>query len=270
MKRIHDMRDDDPGLREAQRLLSAVEPLAPSQERMWRVRRGMEQKRAERRGGVLALLRGPRALALSALLVFGGSTLAAAQTGVLRAVISRVVEVIQLAPPTPAPSTPSEPKRARHAPKKQAAPTAEQALNAPLEVSTPEVSPVPAPAVAAAAPEPELAPARSNAEPRRIAHARPAPAPSAQPAPAAHSAGNELVRRAVKALRRDGDPALAGRLLESAHHKSPDGALAEEVMSLRVEAALARGDARARGYAQEYLARYPAGRYREQVQRALR
>jgi hypothetical protein len=233
---------------------------------------------------VLALLRGPRALALSALLVFGGSTLAAAQTGVLRAVISRVAEVIQLAP-TPAPSAPSEPKAARHAPKKQAAPTAEQALNAPLEVSAPEVSAVPA--AAAASPEPEVASARPSAEARRVAHARPAHTPSAEPtpaahsagnapaahsagnAPAAHSAGNELVRRAVKALRRDGDAALAGRLLESAHQKSPDGALAEEVMSLRVEAALARGDARARTYAQEYLARYPAGRYREQVGRAL-
>ena len=78
------------------------------------------------------------------------------------------------------------------------------------------------------------------------------------------------MRRAVKALRRDGDPALAGRLLESAHQNSPDGALAEEVMSLRVEAALARRDARARAYAQEYLARYPAGRCRELVERALR
>jgi hypothetical protein len=82
------------------------------------------------------------------------------------------------------------------------------------------------------------------------------------------AADTELVRQAVKALRRDRDPARAARLLESVYTRESDGVLAEEVMALRVEAALARKNGQARNYAQQYLARYPQGRYRAQVLKA--
>jgi hypothetical protein len=253
VKRLSELQSDDPSLQQAQQLLSSVEPLAPSHERMWRVRRAMEEKRAARGAGWRRLWLAPRALGLAALLLLvgGGSTLAAAQSGALSAMIARVVQVIQLAPSTP-PAPPARPqaKRAAQAPAREVA-------AAPAPVVTAQVEPR-----GASLPEAEeVAPAARRASPKHHARTHLAHAPAAD---------NEIVRRAVKALRRDGDPALAARLLDEAHRKSPDGALAEEVMSLRVEAALARGDARAGSYAREYLARYPEGRYRERVQQALR
>jgi hypothetical protein len=78
-----------------------------------------------------------------------------------------------------------------------------------------------------------------------------------------------LVHRAVKALRHDGDAALAASLLDENRKRYPNGPLAEEALSLQIEAALALHDARARGFAREYLARYPNGRYLEVARRAL-
>jgi hypothetical protein len=83
------------------------------------------------------------------------------------------------------------------------------------------------------------------------------------------SSDSELVVRAVQTLRRDHDPELASRLLEKYRTRNPAGVLAEEVLSLQVEAAVAGGDARARSFAREYLARYPDGRYRARASRAL-
>jgi hypothetical protein len=86
---------------------------------------------------------------------------------------------------------------------------------------------------------------------------------------AKRSSDSELVVRAVQTLRRDHDPALASRLLERYRTRNPAGVLAEEVLSLQIEAAVAAGDPRAPAFAREYLARYPDGRYRERAERAL-
>jgi hypothetical protein len=263
MKRLREMSDDElsgshSGLRakahrQASELLSAVEPLAASDERMHRVRRSMEQKRGARR----SMLRGPRALALAAVLVFAFSTLAAAQSGVLRAMIARVRSVIEL--PTLVLSP--RPKQARPASKRHE-PAPVQQIAAPAATAS----------TAGTAPQVEaivVAPLATPEDTADVVQTSRAPVHAKRHSRASAAEDNELVRRAVKALRRDGDAAAAARMLEEAHVRSPHGTLAEEVMSLRVEAALARDDGRARKYAQEYLARYPQGRYRAQVMKAL-
>lgn len=95
------------------------------------------------------------------------------------------------------------------------------------------------------------------------------PEPAQLTRAAKRSSDSELVVRAVETLRRDHDPALAARLLEQYRTRNPAGVLAEEVLSLQIEAAGAVGDPRARSYAREYLSRYPDGRYRERAERAL-
>jgi hypothetical protein len=77
------------------------------------------------------------------------------------------------------------------------------------------------------------------------------------------------VHRAAKALRHDGDPALAARLLEAHRAQSAAGPLAEEALSLEIEAAIELHAPRAATLAREYLSRYPGGRYTDIAQRAL-
>ena len=79
---------------------------------------------------------------------------------------------------------------------------------------------------------------------------------------------SERVHRAVRALRREGNPALAARLLDRVARDAP-GPLAEEALSLRIEAALAQDDPRTGALAREYMARYPKGRYLRVARRAL-
>lgn len=109
----------------------------------------------------------------------------------------------------------------------------------------------------AAAAEPET-PAPSAAEA--------AIAPSRSPAVSPNS---ELVVRAVRALRRDGDPALAAQLLDEYRARRSGGPLGEEVLALQIEAAVANNDPRAARFAREYLSRYSAGRYADTARRAL-
>ena len=80
---------------------------------------------------------------------------------------------------------------------------------------------------------------------------------------------SELVHRAVKALRRDGDPGARRAAARRASRASPRGPLAEEALSLQIEAALALRSPRAAALAREYLARYPGGRYASVAARAL-
>lgn len=95
------------------------------------------------------------------------------------------------------------------------------------------------------------------------------PEPARLSRAAKRSSDSELVVRAVQMLRRDHDPVPASRLLERYCARNPAGVLAEEVLSLQIEAAVAAEDPRARSFAREYLARYPDGRYRERAARAL-
>ena len=61
----------------------------------------------------------------------------------------------------------------------------------------------------------------------------------------------------------------AGALLDDYFRRYPRGALAEEALAVAIEAAMARGDARARTLARRYLARYPSGQFRVAAERAL-
>jgi hypothetical protein len=71
-----------------------------------------------------------------------------------------------------------------------------------------------------------------------------------------------LVLAAVRALRREHNPARAGDLLDEYLRRFPQGVLAEEALAVGIEAAVARLDARAaRLLAEQYLGRYPAGRF---------
>jgi hypothetical protein len=100
---------------------------------------------------------------------------------------------------------------------------------------------------------------------------RPRMRAKAQSTPQAElAADSELIHRAVKALRRDNNPALAARLLEADRARAAKGPLAEEALSLRIEAAVALDNDAAPRLAREYLSRYPNGRYKGIAQRALR
>jgi hypothetical protein len=77
------------------------------------------------------------------------------------------------------------------------------------------------------------------------------------------------VAEAVRALRKQGDPARAQALLDRYLRSNPRGALAEDALALAIEAAAARKDPRAADYARRYLARYPHGRFRSVAERAL-
>lgn len=82
--------------------------------------------------------------------------------------------------------------------------------------------------------------------------------------------GAALVLAALRALRRDHDPERARVLLEDYLGAYPEvgGALAEEARALAIEAALALRAPDASSLAEDYLRRYPSGRYRAQALRA--
>jgi hypothetical protein len=131
---------------------------------------------------------------------------------------------------------------------------------------------------AAAAPPPAEAPvmpARARIE-RPLRHA-PAPVavrqePKLEAAPKPTDDPKDeptMVATAMRALRRDHDPARAARLLDDYLVRWPDGALVEEALALGIEAARARGDARESTLAAEYLRRFPSGRFADAARRAL-
>ena len=77
------------------------------------------------------------------------------------------------------------------------------------------------------------------------------------------------VVEALRALRKEQNPSRAQRLLSDYMQANPEGALSEEALALSIEAAHARKDPAAKGYARRYLARYPGGRHRRLAERAL-
>jgi TolA-binding protein len=91
---------------------------------------------------------------------------------------------------------------------------------------------------------------------------------AATPTKAAPAQETALVMAAVRALRREHDPARAGLLLDDYLRRYPSGVLSEEALALAIEAASARGDARAAALARMYLARYPQGRFQHAARAA--
>jgi len=143
--------------------------------------------------------------------------------------------------------------------------------------AAPAARPVPAARPAASAPTPAIvAPAAPAAEPA----VEPAPAErSAPPAhraaaarphrPAAEPAEASLLFEATRALRRDGDARRAASVLREYFRLHPRGELVEEALALEIEVSTARGDGRAPELGRRYLARFPAGHFRANAERAL-
>jgi hypothetical protein len=71
-----------------------------------------------------------------------------------------------------------------------------------------------------------------------------------------------LVLAALRSLRREHNPVQAGALLQTYLTRFPQGVLTEEALAIGIEAAVARHDAAtAKALANQYLGRYPAGRF---------
>jgi hypothetical protein len=237
MKRLRELDTPTPLQRKAQQLITSVDPVSGSPERMARIRRRLDEPR-----GVMVSLRRLPALAIAALIgLFGASAFAAVRV---------FVEVQETRDAAVQPHTPA----------KKRAPKLEAPVVAQPVVAQPAVA---QPLVEHRAVERELV---------LPTHRRPkahAPAPVVVSAPEHEAHDSELVHRAVKALRVDGNPALAARLLEQDRIRNPSGPLAEEALSLRIEAALQLQDARARALGKQYVARYPSGRYLRIARQAL-
>lgn len=274
MRRLRDIEGGSPLLDKAKAMVEAVEPLEESPARMARVRRRLE--RADAAAGAGRRLRLPALATAGVIAFFGASAFAAVRyfSGA-----SESDERPAAAPVAPA-VAPASPRVSAPAP----APNGETAVeaDAPPNVKH-ESEPPPRHARPTATADRAAARARgerSGAVTRR-AHAGSAQATGDNEARQAsedaraqgesHAAlrNSERVHRAVQALRRDGNPGLAARLLEEQRTLYPQGPLAEETLSLQIEAAMALGDVRAQGFARSYLARYPNGRYRALAQRAL-
>lgn len=130
----------------------------------------------------------------------------------------------------------------------------------------------PKPLVVADAPPAQAADVSALQAPaERVVESQPAreEAPSAARARSvAPSEPASLVFGAMHALRREGRPDRAAKLLDEYRRRYPNGALAEEALALSVEAATLRGDPRAKALADAYLARYPGGQFQKAAQRA--
>ncbi len=133
----------------------------------------------------------------------------------------------------------------------------------------------------------ELATAAAAPAPAPVITSRPAPLPEAplanethpalsmtppvrRPGPRADRADGDagLVVHAMRALRRDNDPALARSLSATYLERHPDGALAEEALALTIEAALAQHEPDAAALGARYLQQYPNGPFRGLARRA--
>ncbi|HLV21183.1 MAG TPA: hypothetical protein VKZ49_09885 [Polyangiaceae bacterium] len=249
MRRLIDTDVADAKTQRAIAVLRQVEPTKVCPERARRVWQALDGARPRQRR------RRPPAWLLAALLL-GGATAAAAAGGVLAerggqtskreaAAVATVAAPAPRAPfdaPGTRPGAPPEPALDPRAPEATAPPPPERA---PKATSTEAATPV-------------EGHGRQAGPPKRTA-----------PPPPAPTSGVQLVHEAAKALRRDRDPQRAGELLDAldADHRGP---LAEEALALRIEAALARRDAKAAELASSYLARYPRGRYVELARKALR
>jgi hypothetical protein len=79
-----------------------------------------------------------------------------------------------------------------------------------------------------------------------------------------------LVLAGLRALRREHDPTRAGTLLARYVERFPQGVLAQEALAIAIEADLARGDRQAAAaLAEQYLKRFPAGRFSRFSRRAM-
>jgi len=264
MKRLRDLEGGGPLLSRARDLLRAVEPPPEVTAQMPEFRRALTVEPLHPRRPPLV---GRTVLVAGVALVAAG---AAAQGGawVWRS-WHNPEPAPAVAPASPAATQSADSARPRAARTNRERPTVPEPAST-AESAVPATDERPLHGATAGSHKPEfrqgVAPAAASpAAPSRAGAAPEASAPTA-PSSAAEAA---LVHSAVKALRRDGDPGRAAKLLDRYAARDPHGPLAEEALSLRIEAALARQDPKACTYAREYLARHPGGRYRNVAQRAL-
>jgi len=137
-------------------------------------------------------------------------------------------------------------------------------------------------AASATAPEPQIAappapaPAQVAAPPPITAGATRATVIARQPARRSSTSAERkdddarLVVQAMRALRRDDDPALARSLCAAYLERHPHGALAEEALALTIEAAVAQHEPDAAALGARYLQQYPNGPFRGLARQASR
>jgi len=144
-------------------------------------------------------------------------------------------------------------------------PASKKGLHAPAATVTPATNPEATPVAATRLIVGQPAARGSGAE---TAGPRPDLSRANHPRTARPADDTGLVFEAMRALRREGQPAQAASLLDEYLRRHPNGSMAEEALALSIEAASARGDARAKDLVTQYFARYPNGHFRGVVEAA--
>ena len=259
MKRLRQQLDsEDPTTARAALLLNAVGPLPESRLRMRRVRHALDRTTRTRRSAWLR-----PAVLLGVLL--GGVATAGATWGVVSAVRLVSEPDPSLVAPRVVPPQPAKPpmrgavRRGISNPRPvEPDPRQSRGIDAKGEPLSPP---------AQSSGEASRGASHSHAVVRKPAQSGQAQVKSRVEAPLSDSV---LVHRAVKALRSGGDAEQASELLERYRSRNPDGVLAEEALALSIEAAVAKGDPRARQLARQYLLTYPKGRFAAAARQAAR
>ncbi|HKU44825.1 MAG TPA: hypothetical protein VJR89_41990 [Polyangiales bacterium] len=270
MKRLLESRDASPLVQRAQELVAAAEPIDASVARGERIRRALDRPR-----GVKALwVRLPALTVAGFVLLFGASSFAALKLWSVATHTEPPAAAPEPAAADGGKAKPRGPRRGYEEPSTPQPPATDVSVDVP-------VSPQPSAARSNRVQRSARRVARPSEKPRETAAPAELDTPAqaeyapAEPEPAAPSLepargpNSELVVRAVRALRREGDPARAAQLLDEYRARRTTDPLREEVLALQIEAAVANDDPRSARFAREYLARYPAGRYAQTARRAL-
>lgn len=246
MKRLLESTDGGAVADKGRELLRGLAPMSESDEYMSRVRRALGEPATR-----ASWIRRTPVLLAATLVLVGASAAGAVGSGHFRRWIKLsgapavTVSLRATVPNAIAPATEATPSVATP--------------SVMPSVATPSVIPDSPMPFAEAQPEERSHGAESSSVPPSVprgAHAR------------SSTSDVALIHDAAKALRHDGDPERAARLLDAVG--TTGGPLAEEALALRIEAALAKKDPKAKDLAKDYLARYPQGRYRALALQAVR
>ena len=264
--RLRERVDDaDPVLARAARLAASLPTLTKSEARKLRVRNAVLAS-GSGRAWLPLVLRPSLVLAL----VLAAGVVAAATIG--RSFLARTshgltgTDEVPAANLVPGVSPKTQPEALPLAPEAKSAPAMPEATAPP----SPGFAPLRTANSGARASKPPSQLASQPTSPSITAsplHQESAPAAPA-PVKAASAQETTLLMAAVHSLRREHDPLRAGVLLDDYLARYPSGVLAEEALALAIDAASARGDARAVTLAHRYLQRYPHGRFQQAARAA--